>query len=212
PRPRSSVGAALLPRPDHRPTRRCPGSGRMTLAQGLIDLSPLRLSPAFRRLWVGRSLSGLGRQLAIVAVLYQVWELTHDPIWVGAIALVRGLPTVVLSVIGGSLADIVDRRRLVLGTAAGQVVAMALVAGQALAQLSAVWLVLALVAFHASCDALGAPAYRAFVSRLLPTDRIPAGVALTHLSFQATMLAGRAIAGVTVGRWGVNRKSTRLNS
>lgn len=175
----------------------------MTLAQGLIDLSPLRLSPAFRRLWVGRSLSGLGRQLAIVAVLYQVWELTHDPIWVGAIGLVRGLPTVVLSVIGGSLADIVDRRRLVLATTAGQVVAMALLAGQALAQLSAVWLVLELVAFHASCDALGAPAYRTFVSRLLPTDRIPAGVALTHLSFQATMLAGPAIAGVIVGRWGV---------
>src|SRR5690606_41819916 len=91
----------------------------MTLAQGLIDLSPLRLSPAFRRLWVGRSLSGLGRQLAIVAVRYQVWELTHDPIWVGAIALVRGLPTVVLSVIGGPLADLVDRRGLVLATPAG---------------------------------------------------------------------------------------------
>lgn len=91
----------------------------MSLLDGLVDARPLRSSPAFRPLWVGNGLSALGGQLAVVAVLYQVWELTGSPVAVGAVGLAQAVPMVVFGLVGGSLADAVDRRRLVLLTTTG---------------------------------------------------------------------------------------------
>lgn len=177
--------------------------GLRRLGGGLIDVTPLRSSPAFRRLWIGSSLSVFGGQLTLVAVLYQVWELTRSPAWVGAIGLAQAVPMVALAMVGGTLADAVDRRRLVLWTTAGQLLFALLLAGQAVAGFGSLPLVLGLVAALAACSGLGAPARRAFVARLLPAEQVGAGIALNHLSFQAAMLVGPALAGVIIAAGGV---------
>jgi MFS family permease len=166
----------------------------VSLLDSLIDTRPLRSSPAFRRLWVGTSLSTLRGQLTVVAVLYQAWELTGSPVAVGTIGLAHAVPMVVFGSIGGSLADAVDRRRLVLLTTTGQILAAGLLAGQALAGPGSLW----------ACGALGAPARRTFAARLLPGDQVGAGIALTHLSFQVAILVGPALAGVVTAQWGVS--------
>lgn len=171
--------------------------------KGLIDTRPLRSSAAFRRLWAGNTLSGLGGQLTVVAVLYQAWQLTESPVGTGAVGLAQAIPMVVFGLAGGSLADAVDRRRLVLLTTLGQVAAAVLLAAQALAGAGSLWVLLALVALQASCGALGAPARRTFAVRLLPADQVAAGIALTHLSFQVALLAGPALGGVLIAQWGV---------
>ncbi len=176
----------------------------MTFLDGFLDTRPLRTSSAFRRLWLGSTLSGLGGQLTLVAVLYQVWELTDSPAAVGAVGLAQAVPMVVLGLVGGSLADAVDRRRIVLLTTTGQLVAAGLLAVQAFAQVRSFAVLLALVAVQAACGALGAPARRTFVPRLLPAEQVTAGVALSHLSFQVAMLAGPALAGVVTAQWGVS--------
>src|SRR4029079_15423183 len=124
----------------------------------LIDLRPLRRSPEFRRLWWGTSLSQLGGQFTVFAVMLQVWQLTHSPAWTGSIGLAHAVPMVLLSPFGGSLADRVDRRTLVLATSAGQLVAVAALAGQAVLGLESVWLVLGLVGLQTAFGALGSPA------------------------------------------------------
>ncbi|MGH3446157.1 MAG: MFS transporter, partial [Nocardioidaceae bacterium] len=134
---------------------------------------------------------------------YQVWELTGSPAWVGVIGLAHAAPLVVFGLVGGSLADALDRRRLVLLTTTGQVLTAALLAVQALAGVGSLGAVLGLVALEAACDGLGAPARRSFTARLLPSDQVPAGVALRHLSFQAAILLGPLVAGLVIGRWGV---------
>ena len=154
-------------------------------------------------MWWGTSLSQLGGQLTVFAVMLQVWELTHSPVWTGCIGLAHAVPMVVLSPFGGALADRVDRRRLVLLTAVGQLLAVAALAGQAVAGVGSVWLVLVLVALQTSFGALGSPARRTFVPRLLPPDQVPAGLALTHVSFQAAMLLGPSIAGLVTAAWGL---------
>ena len=174
----------------------------MRLTRRLLDVRPLRTSSQFRGLWLGRTLSMVGGQIALVAVLYQVWTLTHSATAVGAIGLAKAVPMVVLGLVGGSLADAVDRRKLVLGTLVGHTVTSALLAAQAIAGVESLWLVLALIAAQTSCGALGAPAFRTFVSRLLPPELVPAGVALFHTSFQLSMLVGPAIAGVLAAQWG----------
>lgn len=172
--------------------------------KALIDTRPLRSSPAFRRLWIGSTLSGLGGQLTTVAVLYQAWQLTGSPVSVGAIGLAQAIPMVVFGLVGGALADAVDRRRLVLLTTLGQIVAAVLLAGQAVLGVGSWWVLLGLVALQATCAALGAPARRTFAVRLLPADQVAAGIALTHLSFQLSMLAGPALGGLIIGQWGVS--------
>jgi predicted MFS family arabinose efflux permease len=169
----------------------------------LLDTRPLRSSPAFRRVWVGSALSTVGGQLAVVAVLHQTWELTASPVAVGAIGLAQAVPMIVFGVVGGTLADAVDRRRLVLFTTLGQILVAGLLAAQALAGLGSLAVLLGLVALQSAGSALGAPARRTFAARLLPADQVGAGLALANLSFQGAMLVGPAVAGVIAAGWGV---------
>ncbi|WP_324651092.1 MFS transporter [Georgenia sp. H159] len=169
----------------------------------LLDVRPLRVSPAFRRLWVGTSLSALGGQVATVAVLFQVWEMTHSPVWTGAVGLARAVPLVVFGLVGGVLADAVDRRGLVRWTMTAQVLTALGLAAQALAAVDSLAVLLLLVSTQAAFGALGAPAQRTFPVRLLGRELVAAGIAIQHLSFQVAMLAGPALAGVVLGRWGL---------
>ncbi|MDQ0947103.1 MFS family permease [Streptomyces phaeochromogenes] len=167
-----------------------------------LDTRPLRSSRPFRDLWIGSSASQLGGQIATVAVLAQVWDLTGSPVGTGAIGLATGLPMVVFGLLGGTLADSVDRRAVVRATSVGQLLAAAGLCAQALADNRNVPLLLALVAVGTACGALGAPARRTFPVRLLSSDQVAAGLALTNVSFQAAMLAGPALAGLIIARWG----------
>jgi MFS family permease len=169
----------------------------------LLDTRPLRSSAPFRRVWAGGVLSTVGAQLAVVAVLQQTWELTADPVAVGAIGLAQAIPMIVFGQVGGVLADAVDRRRLVLVTTLGQMVVAALLAAQAFAGIGSLALLLGLVALQSAGGALGAPARRTFAARLLPTDQVGAGIALFNLGFQFSMLVGPAVAGIIVAGWGV---------
>ncbi|WP_116040520.1 MFS transporter [Amycolatopsis palatopharyngis] len=175
----------------------------MRLVDGLVDTRPLRVSLAFRRLWIGSTLSAIGGQLAVVAVLSQVWELTGNSVAVGAIGLAQAIPMVIFGLAGGTLADAVDRRKLVLLTTTGQILAASLLAVQALTGLASLPLVLGLVSLQSACGGLGAPARKTFVVRLLDESQVGAGIALSHLSFQAAMLVGPVIAGVIIANWGV---------
>ncbi|WP_338703317.1 MFS transporter [Streptomyces sp. Q6] len=166
-----------------------------------LDTRPLRGNRPFRALWIGTSVSQLGGQIANVAVLAQVWDLTGSPVGTGTIGLATGLPMIGFGLLGGTLADTVDRRTLVRATTAGQLMAAAGLCAQALADNRNVLLLLALVALGTSCGALGAPARRTFPVRLLPGDQVAAGLALTNISFQAAMLAGPAAAGLIIARW-----------
>lgn len=174
----------------------------MNVLDRLLDSRPLRRSPAFRRLWASSGFATLGHQLAVVAVLAQAWELTASSVAVGAVGLVQAVAMTASGLVGGALADAVDRRRLVLATTAGQVGAAALLAGQALADIGSFPLLLILVCAQVSFAGLGMPARKTFTVTLLPAEQVSAGLALTNLSFQAAMLAGPALGGVLAAAWG----------
>lgn len=167
-----------------------------------VDLRPLRGSADFRRLWLTGAASQISTQIAVVAVLVRVWELTGSSVWVGAIGLGTGVATGVAGLLGGALADRVDRRALVLGTRTGSAVAAALLALQTAAGVESVGLLLGLVTVQTACAALGSSARRTFVPRLLPRDQVGAGLALDHLAFQIAMLGGPALGGILVAGWG----------
>ncbi|GIF38551.1 MFS transporter [Actinoplanes xinjiangensis] len=174
----------------------------MGLSRALLDVTPLRTSPDYRRLWIGGLLSGLGGQMAVVAVLYQVWESTRSPIWTGAAGLAQALPIITFGLFAGALVDRVDRRRFYLITKIGQAVCAALLTVQAFTGGSAP-LVLCLVAVQSLFVAGGGPASRTFLSRLLPAEQLGAGLALNRISFQTAMLIGPALGGLVISGVGV---------
>jgi predicted MFS family arabinose efflux permease len=172
------------------------------VSRALLDVAPLRTSPDYRRLWIGGLLSGLGGQMALVAMLYQVWESTRSTIWTGAAGLAQALPVIVLGLSAGALVDRVDRRRFYLITKIGQAVCAVLLTVQAFTVGSAA-MVLCLVAVQSLFVAGGGPASRTFLSRLLPPEQLGAGLALNRISFQASMLIGPALGGVVISEVGV---------
>lgn len=169
----------------------------------LADVRPLRESPDYRRLWIGTTAQGFGRQVASVAALYQVWELTASPLWVGVVGLVHAVPMVAMTLVGGVLADLTDRRRLVVWTTTLAWVASIALVLQALLDLGSIAVLFTVLAVQTTATSLGAPARRTFIPRLLPTSRVAAGIALMHLSFQASMLIGPAVAGVAIAEGGL---------
>lgn len=169
----------------------------------VLDTGPLRQSADFRRLWAGSSLSVLGGQMTNFAVMLQIHDMTGSPAAVGAVGLASAVPLLLLGLFGGSFADAVDRRRLVLATNLGSVAVSALLAAQAFAGLGLLWPLYALVAAQSLLGAVGAPARRTFVPRLLPAGQVAAGVALNQLSFQVGLMTGPALAGVVTAAGGL---------
>jgi MFS family permease len=176
----------------------------------LADVRPLRESAAFRRLWVGSTLSAVGGALTNFAVPLQVYDLTRSPFAVGAIGLAQVVPTVTIGLLGGAIADAVDRRTLVLAASCGSAAVSAGLAAQAFAGLRSVWLLYALVAVSASVSAVNAPVRRTLIPSLLPANQLTAGLALQRLTFQITLTAGPALAGLITAAPGLGLRACYL--
>jgi MFS family permease len=168
----------------------------------LPDFGPARENAAFRRLLVGGALSGIGGSMTYFAVTLQVWDVSHSSFAVGALGLTF-IPVIFLGLLGGSIADNVDRRKLVLVMSCFLALISALFALQAYANLGLLWPLYLLTMIQAMLGAVGAPARRTFMPRLLSPEQLRAGVALQTLSGRVTMLAGPALAGVVAGAWGL---------
>jgi MFS family permease len=178
------------------------GRVRRVAGRLLPDFGAARENAPFRRLLVGGMLSNLGGSMTAFAITLQVWDMTRSSFAVGAIGFTC-VPIVLAGLIGGSIADHVDPRRLALAGTIISCVLSTLLAIQAFADWRQLWLLYLLVAVQSVVGAVAAPARRTFVPRLLPKDRLRAGIALQTLTGRITMLAGPALAGVITGAWGL---------
>ena len=176
-------------------------------ARLLADLTPLRESPAFRRLWAGSTLSSVGSSLTTFAVALQVYRITGSPFAVGAIGIAQMVPLLTVGLIGGTVADATDRRRLVLITSSALAVVSAALAIQSFAGLQSVWLLYGLVAVQSTIQAVASPAKATFVPALLPPSQLPAGLMLNRLSFQVMLTAGPALAGLITATPGLGLRA-----
>jgi len=131
---------------------------RGLLRRLLMDVSPLRESPDYRRLWIGSTLSGVGTQMTTFAVALQVYLLTHSSAAVGGIALVTAIPSICFGLFGGSIIDVVDRRKLVLVTSTLLALVSGGLAAQAFLGFDHLWLLYLLVAVQSTFGSINGPA------------------------------------------------------
>ncbi|MBD7995546.1 MFS transporter [Arthrobacter sp. Sa2CUA1] len=168
----------------------------------LADLTPLRESPEFRRLWTGTALSAVGTQLTLVAVSLEVYDLTQSSLYVGMLGVVGLLPLVLAGLYGGSVVDAYDRRKVALFSAVILWATTIGIAAQAWLGVGNVWLLFALIAVNSGAAGLNHPARSAIIPRLVRPELLPAANALNMITFGLAMAAGPLLAGVLVGQVG----------
>ncbi|MGW2176697.1 MFS transporter [Streptomyces sp. NPDC001732] len=166
------------------------------------DLTPLRASPDYRRLWFGNTVSWIGQGMTSLAVSLQVYDITGSAFSVGLIGFCSFLPLVVFGLYGGAVADTMDRRKLGLASASGSFLLSVVLVVAAVAGVEQVGLLYAVVALQAACFAVNAPARSSMIARLLPAEQLPAANALNSMTSTTGMLAGPMLGGLVVGWWG----------
>ncbi|HEY1698380.1 MAG TPA: MFS transporter [Trebonia sp.] len=169
----------------------------------LTDITPLRETPAYRRLWIGTMLSTIGTAMTTYAVPLQAWTITHSTTAVGGLGAATLIPMLVIGMPGGILADRVDRRKLVLLVTVGQTAVSALLFTQALAGARSIWLLYVLQATSAGFSAIAAPARATFIPKLVPAGQLKPALALNRVIFQVAMIAGPGLAGLVTGAVGL---------
>jgi MFS family permease len=164
-----------------------------------IDTAPLR-NPAYRRLFWGVAATMLGQQMTLVAVPFQVYALTGSSLLVGVTSVVALVPLVVFGLLGGAIADAMDRRRLMLITSVGAAVTSALLAVQALlpggGNLAVLWVLAACVSGFA---AVNQPTRSAVIPALVGPAAVPAANALAMTVRQTGVIVGPLLAGLLIG-------------
>lgn len=167
------------------------------------DLTPLRDSRDFRRLWLGLLVSELGFQFTLVATYVQVTRLTGSAAAVGLIGLVGFVALVAGSLGGAAFLDAVDRRILLLCSQLGYILAAGLLLAGAIHGRPPVWVIYVGVAIFAVVSAVDGPTRSAITPRLVGRQLLPAALALNQVVWNATGLVGPAIAGVVIARSGL---------
>ena len=163
-----------------------------------IDLRPFAASPAFTRMWIGSTLSGLGGQLTIVAVMLQMYALTGSTFAVAMIAVAGLLPMIVAGLYGGMLADAFDRRRVALIAATITFASTLLLAVLTWGQWETVGWLYALTVVNSAANTVVSATRAAIVPRLIPRDLLPAASALNGITVGIMVMVGPALAGVLV--------------
>ena len=179
------------------------GPARGGLRGATIDLGPLRRHREFRLLWIGQGVSLLGSTITYTALPFQAYHLTGSSLVVGLLGVVELVPLLLSALVGGAVADAVDRRRMVLLTEAGFAVCTGLLVVNAALPHPAVWPLFALSAAMAAMDGFQRPSLDALVPRLVPRDEIAAANALTSFRMTIGTVAGPAIGGVLIAAVGL---------
>ncbi|MFK4789426.1 MFS transporter [Microbacterium sp. ZW T5_56] len=167
-----------------------------------IDLSPFRASPAFARMWIGSTLSGLGGQLTIAAIMLHMFALTGSTFAVSMIAVAGLVPMVFAGLYGGMLADAFDRRKVALLAASVTFCSTVILAVLAWSGRETEWWLYGLSIVNASANSIVMATRSAITPRLLPRELLPAASALGGITIGIMVMVGPALAGVLVATTG----------
>jgi MFS family permease len=175
----------------------------MALPRLIPDLSSLRGSRDLRLVVLGNFISGMGTQATLVALPYQLYVQTHSPFLVGLLGAVELLPLITTALLGGAIADRMDRRTLLLVDQIGLVLAPAGLALVTFMGQPAVITLYLLGAVLAAFSAVQNVVRSAIVPNLVPPEQLRSALAINYGLYQLTMVLGPALGGLVIAALGV---------
>jgi len=173
------------------------------MAKFAVDLTPLKKYPDLRSLFISGLITRFGSALTLVALPFQIKELTHSYIAVGLMGAVEIIPLIMFALYGGVLADTVDRKKMVWICEAIALLISASLFGNALLHKPHLVLLYVVAAGFAATDGLQSPSLGAILPRLVSHDDLPAAQSLMSLRWQVSAVLGPSIAGIIIATAGV---------
>jgi MFS family permease len=184
----------VTPRPDPAPRK----GVFARMRTHLVDLTPMRVSPQFRRLFIGKSISDFGDEIVAVVLPFQVYQLTGSSFAVGMLGLAQLIPVFVFPVVGGAFADALERRRLLTITYALLANMSLLMAANAMLPEPMLWPLYAFAFVSAGIYTFNRPALDTWPARLLEPELLPSSNALDAGFGNAIGMLGPVAAGIAL--------------
>ena len=160
----------------------------------------------FRLLWSSQFVSFSGSMMQTAAILWHVSLLVPPEkkgIALGTVGLVRVLPIIAFSLIGGVVADAHDRRRLMLVTQSAMALAAAVLAAITFSGQASVWLIYLFAAIGSAAGSFDSPARQSLVPNLVPREHLPNALSLNAIMFQVAAVLGPSLAGIVIATLGI---------
>jgi predicted MFS family arabinose efflux permease len=156
----------------------------------------------FRLMWIGACTSSIGTWMQIVAQGWLIYRLSHSAFLLALDQFLGGIPIFLFSLIGGVLADRVERRKILLGSQYVQMATAAMLTVLVATGWVHVWHILCLSFVSGFAQAFGGPAYQALIPTLVEKEDMPNAIALNSIQFNVAVMVGPALAGQTLARLG----------
>src|SRR5918911_332380 len=157
----------------------------------------------FRLFWAGAFLSNTGTWMQAVAQGLLIYQLTSSPFWLGLDGFMATSPGLLLTLLAGVFADLVDRRRLLLFTQIGAGLSALTLAVLIVTGVVHVWMILVLSFLTGCCFAVAGPSYQAITIDLVDREDLANAIALNSTQFQFSRVIGPTLAGVALKFFGL---------
>jgi predicted MFS family arabinose efflux permease len=156
----------------------------------------------FRLMWIGACTSSIGTWMQIVAQGWLIYRLSHSAFLLALDQFLGGIPIFLFSLIGGVVADRVERRKILLGSQWVQMASAGLLTILVATGHVHVWHILCLSFVSGFAQAFGGPAYQALIPTLVEREDMPNAIALNSIQFNVAVMVGPALAGQALARLG----------
>jgi len=156
----------------------------------------------FRLMWFGACTSSIGTWMQIVAQGWLIYRLSHSAFLLALDQFLGGIPIFLFSLIGGVVADRVERRKVLLGSQWVQMFSATLLTVLVATGLVHVWHILCLSFISGFAQAFGGPAYQALIPTLVEKEDMPNAIALNSIQFNVAVMVGPALAGQALAKLG----------
>ncbi|MEV5495023.1 MFS transporter [Nonomuraea fuscirosea] len=167
-----------------------------------LDLSPLRDSRDYRLLFGSGVITMFGTMISMVAVPYQMKELTDSYLAVGLVSLAEFVPMVVCGLWGGAIADALDRRRIIWLSELGLLVTSAALMVNAMLPDPQVWVLYVMGALATGVGSLQRPSLEAVIQQVVKHEQQSAAAVLSSLRWNFGAIVAPALGGLMLTAWG----------
>jgi MFS family permease len=158
----------------------------------------------YRLFFVGQLISLVGTWMQQVAQAWLVLQLTHDPLWLGLVAVAQFGPVIIFGLFGGVIADQLPKRQTLLVTQAVAMILAFILFGLTATGVIEVWHVLILAALLGTNNAFDMPTRQSFAVEMVGRDDMTNAVGLNSAQFNASRVLGPAVAGLLIGAFDIS--------
>jgi len=171
----------------------------------IMKISPFKAltHSTFRNIWFAMFVSRIGTEMQNVAINWHIYTLTKSPFALGLIGLFRIAPIILFSLLGGIVADHVNRKKLLLVTQFLSLLFAGILTIVTFQKINNITFLYILIALNASITAFDNPARQSMFPHLVPKEDFMNAVSLNSISYQASLIFGPAVGGFVIAYFGV---------